>query len=186
MAWYEEGDLRIADPMAWPDDPWQIGESIAVNGVCLTLVDAEPELQFKVSEETVSRTTLASLGPQSQVNLERAMRTDSRFGGHIVQGHVDTTGRLVEVSEADDSWTFVFEVNAEYQRFLVDKGSICVDGTSLTIVEPVDGRFKVAVIPHTFNHTNLSGLVPGDAVNIEFDHFAKLIDHMISLRLQSS
>ena len=186
MAWYEAGDLKVADPLVWPDDPWQIGESIAVNGVCLTLVDAEPELHFEISEETISRTTLSHLGPQSQVNLERAMRADSRFGGHIVQGHVDTTGRLVEVSEAEDSWTFVFEVSAEHQRLLVDKGSICVDGISLTIVEPEDGKFKVAVIPHTFNHTNLSGLVPGDAVNIEFDHFAKLIDHMISLRLQSS
>lgn len=183
--WQESGRLLVSAPVDWPDTPWREGESLAVNGVCLTLVDWDEGLRFDLSSETLARTTLGNLGPGSPVNLERAMSATDRFGGHWVQGHVDQVGSLVSLSERDDTWTFRFDAGEGANAFLVDKGSITVDGISLTVVEPEGTEFDVAVIPHTYRHTNLSRMRPGDAVNIEFDILAKYVDRMISLRLRS-
>jgi len=171
--------LVIDSPPAWADDPWQIGESIAINGCCLTLGDFAYGLAFDVSEETYERTSLAELQPGSQVNLERAMRPVDRFGGHIVQGHVDVVGYVVEIQKLDDSWRFEFQVQSELDRYLVQKGSVTINGVSLTVIEPKDGKFWVAVIPHTFEVTTLGQLKSRDPVNIEFDVLAKHVERLL-------
>lgn len=176
--------LVLSDPL--PGAGWVIGESVAVNGVCLTLVDCQDGLAFDVSEETDARSTLGKWEPGRQVNLERAMRPVDRFGGHIVQGHVDRVGRLISVDEREGSWTFRFEVGADSDRYLIDKGSVAIDGISLTVVDPIDGQFDVAVIPHTFTETTLGELKPGDAVNIEFDAVAKHIEKLMAPFLRPS
>lgn len=160
------GRLRLSVPDAWPSDPWQVGESVAVDGCCLTLVGGS--LEFDLSEETFSRTTFGSLASGHKVNIERAMKPTDRFGGHIVQGHVDTVGFL----EARNG-LFLFDVGAEHAKFLVDKGSVAVNGVSLTVVQPEGGKFSAALIPHTLEVTTLGELEPGKAVNVEFDILAK-------------
>lgn len=160
--------LRVAAPDAWSGEPWVIGESLAVDGCCLTVTSAEPDLAFDLTEETLARTTLGAFFPGRLVNLERAMRASDRLGGHVVQGHVDTTGTLVE-----RNGLFVFEVPAEHAGLLVDKGSVTVNGVSLTVVQPSGGLFGAALIPHTLQVTNLGGLMPGHEVNVEFDVLAK-------------
>jgi riboflavin synthase len=165
---FADGRLIVEAPDAWPGDPWAIGESIAVDGCCLTLIGVEGGLEFDVSHETLARTTFDDLGSGSLVNLERAMKASDRLGGHIVQGHVDTVGVLLA-----RNGLFVFEVGAEYAKYLVDKGSIAVNGVSLTVVQPEGGRFAAALVPHTLAVTNLGGLQPGMGVNVEFDVLAK-------------
>jgi riboflavin synthase len=166
----DSGRLSLAVPDAWPGDPWVIGESLSVSGCCLTVVSAGATLEFDLSDETLERSTLGGLAAGSKVNLERAMRATDRFGGHIVQGHVDTVCTLK--SRREDG-VFTFEVDGEFRQFLVDKGSIALDGVSLTVVQPEGGRFSVAVIPHTLETTTLGGLKPGDRLNVEFDILAK-------------
>ncbi|MBX3113679.1 MAG: riboflavin synthase [Fimbriimonadaceae bacterium] len=174
-----EGSRLIIDSLAWADDPWQIGESIAVNGCCLTLVDFSKGLAFDVSEETYSRTSLGALQTGSTVNLERAMRPMDRFGGHIVQGHVDVVGQVVEIQKLDDSWRFEFQVESDLDRYLVQKGSVTINGVSLTVIDPNEGKFWVAVIPHSFEVTTLGQLKAGDPVNIEFDVLAKHVERLL-------
>lgn len=171
--------LLIESPAAWPDDPWQLGESIAIDGCCLTLVDSTNGLAFDVSEETYARTNLGSLQIGSMVNLERAMRPVDRFGGHIVQGHVDAVGQVTNIELLEDSWRFEFQVAPEVARYLVHKGSITLNGISLTVNEPNNGNFWVAVIPHTFAVTTLGKLNPSDAVNVEFDILAKHVERLL-------
>lgn len=168
VAGLSEGRLRLCAPDAWPSDPWAVGESLAVDGCCLTVVSARAELAFDLSEETLSRTTLGAFVPGVRVNLERAMKATDRFGGHIVQGHVDTVGLL-----ESRGGMFLVSVGEEWKRYLVDKGSVAVNGVSLTVVQPSGGKFSVAVVPHTLAATNLGRLATGAKVNIEFDLFAK-------------
>lgn len=170
--------LTVSAPKGVED--WVIGESIAVNGVCLTLVGLLAGLEFDVSGETDSRTTLGQIVPGHPVNIERAMRPVDRFGGHIVQGHVDRIGSVVAITRREGSWDFEFECGADGDRYLVDKGSVAVDGVSLTVIQPENGRFRVAVIPHTFAETTLGLLQPGEPVNIEFDALAKHVEKLIS------
>lgn len=172
--------LVVRDPCSWPNDPWRTGESVAVNGCCLTLLTEGPDLAFDLSEETLRRTSLEKLCPGTTVNLERAMKPTDRFGGHIVQGHVDEVGQFVAVQENPGSWTMTFQVSDG--RYLIDKGSVCIEGVSLTIVDPKDGQFDVAVIPHTYAHTTMGTMKPGDNVNIEFDVIAKYVEKLLSLR----
>ena len=159
-----------------------LGESVAVNGVCLTVVDFAGGLGFDVSEETYDRSALGGLVTGSRVNLERAMRPMDRFGGHIVQGHVDQVGTVVSVKELEGSWVFRFDVGAAGDKYLIDKGSVTVNGVSLTVIHPDGGHFDVAVIPHTFEVTTLGELKPEDAVNIEFDVLAKHVEKLLSFR----
>lgn len=167
---------------AWSGDPVQIGESVAVQGVCLTAVSLGEHLAFDLSEETVARTTFGRLAVGSEVNMERAMRPSDRLGGHIVQGHVDQVGTVLGIQEHDGWWTFEFDAGPGGGRYLVDKGSVCVDGVSLTVVEPDHDAFKVAVIPHTFDVTSLGRLQAGDRVNIEFDVLAKHVENLLNYR----
>jgi riboflavin synthase len=149
------------------------GDSVSVDGVCLTAVDGS-RLAFDVVEETLSRTTLGALQPGDRVNLEPALRAGDPLGGHIVQGHVDGIGRVREVG--DLVWV---DAPAELLRYCVEKGSITVDGVSLTVAA-VDGRgFGVALVPHTLEVTTLGELAPGDPVNLEVDVLAKYVEKLV-------
>lgn len=159
------------------------GDSIAVNGVCLTVVDPTPGgFDADVMQETMRRSSLGDLQPGGAVNLERAVRAMDRLGGHIVQGHVDCTGTVASIDSRDD-WTLVrIDVPEVMTRYMVEKGSICVDGVSLTIVS-VDGQgFTVSLIPTTLTETTLGTRCVGDRVNIEVDVVAKYVERLLEAR----
>jgi riboflavin synthase len=156
------------------------GDSIAVNGVCLTALDIERDsFAADVSRETLLRSTLGSLAPGVSVNLERAVTPATRLGGHIVQGHVDARGNFVSVMDHGESWTMRVAYPKELARYLVFKGSIAVEGISLTIAALTDDYFEVAIIPKTWKVTNLSQLKPGDDVNLEVDVIAKYVERIM-------
>ncbi|GHH62453.1 riboflavin synthase subunit alpha [Streptosporangium violaceochromogenes] len=156
------------------------GDSIAVNGVCLTVVDVEGEVfTADVMKETLDRSSLGALRPGSPVNLERAVRADGRLGGHIVQGHVDGTGTLLS-REPGEHWEVVrFSLPAGLARYVVEKGSIAVDGVSLTVAGVDIGGFSVGLIPTTLRLTTLGAKRPGDPVNLEVDVIAKHVEKLL-------
>ncbi len=165
----------------------KIDQSVAHNGVCLTVV-GQHENWHRVTaiDETLRRSNLGQLQMGSLVNLELAMRANARLDGHIVQGHVDQTGICTEVQTLEGSWVFCFEYDFLPEYLLVDKGSICVNGVSLTVVKPSilegkTGRFSVAIIPYTFEHTNFKDLKKGDRVNLEFDVIGKYVARHLAL-----
>jgi riboflavin synthase len=162
-----------------------LGESLAVSGVCLTVVPPlDPKvLTFDVSPETLERTTLGGLAAGARVNLERALAAGDRLGGHIVAGHVDGTAEVLSVAKAGDSWTFTFSLPGALARYAVEKGSIAVDGVSLTIAALRAGSFDVAVIPHTFTETTLGDRERGDRVNLEVDVLGKYVERLLAARL---
>jgi riboflavin synthase len=176
------GRLVVGVQRAWEGDPMTLGESIAVNGCCLTVVGMEGGMAFDLSEETFARTSLGDLQKGSEVNLERAMKMGDRLGGHIVQGHVDGVGTCLGIDERDGSWTFHFAAPGG-GKYLIDKGSVAVEGISLTVVEPQGDEFTVAVIPHTFAVTSLGSMAPGQKVNIEYDVLAKHVEKLLESRL---
>ncbi|HWD39167.1 MAG TPA: riboflavin synthase [Fimbriimonas sp.] len=180
--------LQVRVDPTFTQEALAAGESIAVNGVCLTyLASNQPDLlTFDVSPETFARTCLCQLRPGWRVNLERAMQASSRFGGHIVQGHVDTTGELVSIRQEGEFSVYRFAAPVSYGRYLIDKGSVAVDGISLTVVEPVDGQFDVWLVPHTLSHTNLSELRAGMSVNLEFDLVAKYVEKLVASATKAS
>jgi len=152
-----------------------IGDSVAVNGCCLTVASGDPHVGFHLSEETLARTSMGGLVAGSLVNLELAMRVDGRFGGHLVQGHVDGVGTVVGI----EGERYRFRIPADGAAYVIEKGSIAVDGISLTVVEPMGVEFWVAVVPHTLSHTNLRERKLGDAVNLEYDVIAKMVERMV-------
>jgi riboflavin synthase len=158
-----------------------VGSSVAVNGVCLTArTVAQNGFSAELSRETLNRTNLGSLAPASLVNLERPMRADSRFGGHIVQGHVDGVGHIRRFERAGDDWNLEVECPPAAGRYIIEKGSITVDGISLTVAAiKGSGIFSVAIIPHTFENTNLKTAKPNNPVNLEFDVLAKYVENLI-------
>jgi len=159
------------------------GDSIAVNGVCLTALNIKPDsFTADVSQETLDRSTLGSLHPNSPVNLERAVTPSTRLGGHIVQGHVDARGTFISAVRSGDFWTVRIGYPADIGQYLVYKGSVSVEGISLTIASLSDTWFEIAIIPKTWDLTNLSSLRPGDEVNLEADIIAKYIERIISYR----
>jgi riboflavin synthase len=163
------------------DADYERGESLAVNGVCLTVLpQPDGSLAADVSNETLSLTTLGSLGTGSRVNVERALAVGDRLGGHMVQGHVDTTGRLLSIRNEGEFAVFRWSCPAEFSDLLVSKGSIAVDGISLTIVEPDAESFGAALIPETLRRTNLGDANPGTAVNLEFDMMAKYVRSLVA------
>lgn len=161
-----------------------LGESIAVNGVCLTAVDIHAAgFSADLSPETLERTNLGDLNLNDRVNLERPLTLQARLSGHIVQGHVDGTGTLESLRDVGGgNWELAVQVARDLDRFLVYKGSITIDGISLTIASLNEGRVTIAIIPHTWDATNLAKRKPGDRVNIECDvlakHVARLLEHM--------
>jgi riboflavin synthase len=159
------------------------GDSIAVNGVCLTALDVKPEsFAADVSPETLHRSTIGALSAGSRVNLERPVTPSTRLGGHIVQGHVDGRGSFLGVVEDGEFHTVSIDYPRELAGFLVFKGSIAVEGISLTIASLTDDSFDVAIVPKTWEVTNLSTLREGDSVNIEVDVIAKYVERMLALR----
>ena len=175
--------LSIERPSAYADAA--LGESIAVSGVCLTVVPPlDPKtLTFDVSPETLARTTLGGLAPGARVNLERALLPSDRLGGHVVAGHVDGAAEVLGIAKAGDSWTFTFGLSPALARYAVEKGSIAVDGISLTIAALREGSFDVAVIPHTFAQTTLGDRRAGDSVNLEVDLLGKYVERLLAARL---
>lgn len=156
------------------------GDSIAANGVCLTVLNASPDsFSADLSPETLERSTLGRLTVGSPVNLERAVTPVTRLGGHIVQGHVDARGTFLEAIDEGDFWTVRIGFPAGVARYLVEKGSIAVEGISLTIAHLKDDQFDIAIIPKTWALTNLSSLKTGDAVNLEVDVIAKYVERML-------
>ncbi len=161
-------------------DGYELGESIAVNGVCLTATTIDhTSFTADVSPETLSRTTLGGLQPGSRVNLERALRLSDRLGGHIVSGHIDCVGQVVERRELRDFTLFSFTIDSRYDRYLIEKGSVAIDGISLTVNSCGHGRFSVAIIPHTCSITTLSFRKVGHRVNIELDIIGKYVEKLL-------
>jgi len=159
------------------------GDSIAVNGVCLTALDVTARsFAADVSPETLDRTTLGRLKIGSPVNLERAVTPATRLGGHMVQGHVDGRGTFVSAVAEGEFWTVTIGFPNELGRYFVEKGSVAVEGISLTIAKLHDDSFELAIIPKTWEMTNLSTLSPGSPVNLETDVIAKYVERMMSLR----
>lgn len=153
-----------------------IDQSVAHNGVCLTVVDIEGECYTVTAiSETLLKSNLGTLLLGDEVNLERAMRMDAMLDGHIVQGHVDTTAICTAIKEADGSWYYTFEYEPNPDHITVEKGSITVNGVSLTVVNSRDNSFQVAIIPYTYEHTNFHTFKVGSRVNLEFDILGKYI-----------
>jgi len=169
--------LRIRASSA---ETFERGESVAINGVCLTAIPNGESINTDVSNETLSRTTLGSLGNGTRVNLERALAVGDRLGGHFVQGHVDTTGRLISKESEGEFAVYRWSFPADYADLVVSKGSIAVDGISLTIVEPDGSSFAAALIPETLRRTTLGTARIGDRVNLEFDMIAKYVRTLVA------
>lgn len=156
------------------------GDSIAVNGVCLTALDITAQsFTADVSGETLAKSTLGGLQTGSKVNLERAVTPATRLGGHIVQGHVDARGKFLGATQTGDFWTVKIGFPREFGKYLVYKGSVAVEGISLTVAELKDDYFEIAVIPKTWELTNLSTLKPNDSVNLEADVIAKYVERIL-------
>lgn len=175
----EAGILSVES--ALPFAEIAIGDSIAVNGACLTVCSKDNRtLTFDVSPESISRTTIGRLNSGKVVNLERALKLGDRFGGHIVSGHVDCCGRLTRIENRSGNRQLHFSLPAEQLRYLVQKGSITIDGISLTVNEVSLDGFSVNIIPHTMAHTTLDQLRNGDDVNIETDIIGKYVERLLS------
>ena len=159
----------------------KLGDSICVNGVCLTVINIKSGcFTADVSPETFKVTNLGSLKSGDFVNLERAMAANGRFGGHIVSGHTDNTAKITKISRNNDFYIFKAELEPEQSKYVIKKGSIAVNGISLTIAEISGNNIEIAVIPHTYENTNLKYLKPESHVNIEVDMFAKYIEKFLS------
>ncbi len=158
----------------------KLGDSIAVNGACLTAVEfSQSEFSVDLSPETMRRTSLGQLSVGGPVNLERALLASDRMGGHIVQGHVDGTGRVMSIRPDGDSIIFRIRVPKRLNRYIVEKGFVAVDGISLTVVKRGASSFTLAVIPYTLNNTNLASLSIADRVNLEADILAKYVESLL-------
>lgn len=175
------GDVRFHIHVGnLPFDAVALGESIAVNGVCLTVIAFDAaSFQADASTETLGLTTLGQLAEGAQVNLERAMRPSDRFGGHIVSGHVDGVGTVESINEDARALRWRFAAPAALLRYVARKGSICVDGVSLTVNAVDDAGFEVALIPHTVAHTAFAHTGVGDAVNLEIDVIARYAERLM-------
>ncbi|OYU96329.1 MAG: riboflavin synthase [Bacteroidetes bacterium B1(2017)] len=162
----------------------KVDQSVAHNGVCLTVVDLMENAHMVTAvAETLSKTNLGSLAIGDTINLERCMLSNGRFDGHIVQGHVDDTAICEKISEENGSWLFHFKLNqAAQQNLIVDKGSICINGVSLTVISCTSAGFYVTIIPYTYEHTTFMNLKVGDFVNLEFDILGKYIQKQLAQR----
>ena len=171
--------LDLKAPDAWGDVAR--GESICVSGICLTLVPGGGEgvLRFDVSAESLERSTLGTLRPGDAVNLERALAVGARMGGHVVQGHVDSTALVNRLESSGGFWTLGIRIGEAWSRYVVEKGSIALDGISLTVASLDADELRVAVIPETFHATTLSRRRPGDLVNVEVDILAKYVERLL-------
>jgi riboflavin synthase len=178
VASFEDGRLRIESQLAAA-----IGDSVSINGCCLTVVDGDRRtLAFDAVPETLARTTLGRLEPGAGVNLEPAIRAGEPLGGHYVQGHVDGVGSVRSVESEGDGKRVWFDAPGDVLRYCVEKGSVSVDGVSLTIAGLDENGFAVALVPHTLSVTTLGALEPGNQVNLEADVLAKYVERLVGLR----
>ena len=175
--------LHVTTPASWLD--LAIGESIAVNGCCLTLATISDTLSFDLLDETLRRTNLGVLPNHAIVNLERALPVNGRLGGHFVQGHIDCVGEILALEQSGADHRLEIALPSAFSQYVVFKGSIAVDGISLTVAELAPDRFTLWIIPHTMQHTSLQGRIAGDLVNLEFDLLAKYLERLVSARLPS-
>lgn len=158
----------------------KLGDSIAINGVCLTVVDMDnQQLSFDVSQETITRSSLAQLKTGSQVNLEKALAVGERLGGHLVSGHVDGLGQIDSIKEVARSWQIAVNVPSELQRYIAEKGSICIDGASLTVNKVTAKGFEVNIIPHTLQETIIKDYKVSSKVNLEVDLIARYLERLL-------
>ncbi len=159
----------------------KIDQSVAHNGVCLTVVSISgDEYTVTAIDETLQKTNLNSIKIGDKVNLERCMQANGRFDGHVVQGHIDQTGICESVVDENGSWVFTFSYDASKGNVTVEKGSICVNGISLTVFNSKENSFSVAIIPYTYEHTNLHQIKPGDTINLEFDIIGKYVARLLA------
>jgi riboflavin synthase len=157
-----------------------IDQSIAHNGVCLTVVKIDGQIyDVTAVKETLDKTNLNYLEKGDLINLERCLKSDGRLDGHIVQGHVDDIGECTKVEELDGSWFYEFKFDPKHKTLIVDKGSVCINGVSLTLIDPTESTFKVTIIPYTHEHTNFKNLKARDKVNLEFDILGKYINRYL-------
>jgi riboflavin synthase len=177
----EGGRLRVhAGPLA---ASLAIAGSVAVNGCCLTVIELAGEtFAADLSSETLKRTAFGEMKPGARVNLEQPLTAGKELGGHFVQGHVDGIGRIARLTPEGANWWLAVRVPADIERYVAMKGSIAIDGISLTVASLVDGVVEVAIIPFTYANTNLQGLVTGDAVNLEVDILAKYVEKLLEAR----
>jgi riboflavin synthase len=176
-----EGDNLHLEIQSNISDELSVDQSVSHNGICLTVVEVKPKSYVVTAvKETLEKTNLGELKVGSLVNLERAMKLGDRLDGHIVQGHVDETGICTEIREANGSWYFTFSYNSENKNITIEKGSITVNGVSLTVVNSKDNEFSVAIIPYTFEHTNFRQLKKDDIVNLEFDVVGKYVKRLMN------
>ncbi len=175
----EAGNLHLTIQSAISPE-LKIDQSVAHNGVCLTVVAVSDDTHTVTAiDETLKKTTLGLLRPGDAVNLERCMQLNGRLDGHIVQGHVDQTAMCTSRVDSDGSWVYTFEYDVSPGNVTVEKGSICVNGISLTVVDSQIDRFSVAIIPYTFEHTNLKEVEEGRSVNLEFDIIGKYVSRLL-------
>jgi riboflavin synthase len=175
---FEDGRLRVESSIAA-----SVGDSVAIDGVCLTVVDGDRKtLAFDAVPETLARTTLGGLAPGASVNLEPALRAGETLGGHYVQGHVDGLGRIRSVENEGGGKRVWVDAPGELLRYCVEKGSVTVDGVSLTVADLDQEGFAVALVPHTLEVTTLGAAAAGDAVNLEADVLAKYVERLVGLR----
>ena len=161
----------------------KVDQSVSHNGVCLTVTDIkQDEYSVVAIKETLDRSNLGDFKVGSLVNLERCLAFGGRLDGHFVQGHVDATAQCQEIRDEDGSWIFTFSYPEEYSHLMIDKGSVCLNGVSLTVIQPSRNSFSVAIIPYTFQHTNFRSLEVGDSVNIEFDVLGKYMARYVEMR----
>ncbi|RVU00796.1 riboflavin synthase [Mucilaginibacter limnophilus] len=176
---HEQGNLHITVSSAISNE-LKIDQSVAHNGVCLTVVNVTDDTHTVTAiEETLNKTNLSELKEGDLINLERCMQMKGRLDGHIVQGHVDQTAVCTDFKELDGSWEYTFEYDASFGNVTVEKGSICVNGISLTVVNSKPNAFSVAIIPYTFEHTNLQNVGKGSTVNLEFDIIGKYVARLM-------
>ncbi len=171
--------LRVAAPKLAP--AVAIGDSVAVNGCCLTVTaQRAEELTFDLLEETLDRTNLKQLRRESPVNLERALVAGAPLGGHFVQGHIDCAAKVISFERTGEDHRLEIDLPADFAHYAAYKGSVAINGISLTIAELLEKSFAVWIIPHTKRHTNIDKIEPGDLVNVEFDILAKYVERMLA------
>lgn len=179
---HDKGNLEL-----WVSSPisaeLKIDQSVSHNGICLTVVELAPgRHRVTAIEETLRKTNLGELKEGQVINIERCMAANGRFDGHIVQGHVDQTGECLSVKDENGSWLYEFRYTPSAQNMIVEKGSICINGVSLTAFDAIEDRFKVAIIPYTYEHTNIHEVKPGTRVNLEFDIVGKYVARLMNFK----
>lgn len=182
----DKGNLHISVLAAFTNE-LKIDQSVAHNGVCLTVVGIDSDVYTVTAiDETLKKTNLSHLKIGDTINLERCTKLGDRLDGHIVQGHVDQTAVCKSINETNGSWEFTFEYDSKQNNITVEKGSVCVNGVSLTVVNSQDNSFTVCIIPYTFEHTNFNAIAVGSTVNLEFDIIGKYVSKLVGMNYSNN